>query len=84
MLQVRILRLLTTKFGVHPREVAALTPYSAQREEIKRRLESKRLTGIEVKTITESQGMHLDLFKCLKTNLISLQVVSMMWLCCQQ
>ena len=37
--------------------IAALTPYSAQKEEIKRYLSRERLSDIQVKTVTESQGI---------------------------
>jgi superfamily I DNA and/or RNA helicase len=36
--------------------ITALTPYSAQKEEIKKRLQEQKLLTIPVKTITESQG----------------------------
>jgi len=36
--------------------IAALTPYSAQKEEIRAQLENQNITGVLVKTITESQG----------------------------
>ena len=49
------MEVLVNTFKVPPREVAALTPYSAQREEIKKKLQERRI-AIEVKTITESQG----------------------------
>ena len=37
-------------------EIAVLTPYSAQKAEIKKQMEKQGITGVEVKTITESQG----------------------------
>ena len=40
------------------REIAVLTPYSAQKEEIIKQMKLKRsLKDIRVKTITESQGV---------------------------
>ena len=39
-------------------EIAALTPYSAQKDEIKKCLLKKdpKLSNVQVKTVTESQG----------------------------
>ena len=37
-------------------EIAALTPYSAQREEIRKELQNSGVRGVRVKTITDSQG----------------------------
>ena len=37
-------------------EIAAITPYSAQKEEIKKYLERENVKGVTVKTITDSQG----------------------------
>jgi len=37
-------------------EVAVITPYSAQKEEIRKQLAEKDLVDVAVKTITESQG----------------------------
>jgi superfamily I DNA and/or RNA helicase len=44
--------------------ITALTPYSAQKEEIKKRLQDEKLpVKISVKTITESQGTdHISLY----------------------
>ena len=39
------------------RKVTALTPYSAQKHEIKREMERRDVVGPQVKTITESQGV---------------------------
>ena len=39
------------------RKVTALTPYSAQKHEIKTEMERKGVVGPQVKTITESQGV---------------------------
>ena len=40
------------------KEIAVLTPYSAQKEEIKKQIRPKQsLNGIVIKTITESQGV---------------------------
>ena len=36
--------------------MAALTPYSAQREEIRRELRNHGVSHVPVKTITDSQG----------------------------
>lgn len=46
------MKVLIEKFKVDPGKIAVLTPYSAQREELKRRLNNI----VEIKTITESQG----------------------------
>ena len=47
------------------RKVAALTPYSAQKDEIKREMKEERIDGPQVKTITESQGaIHLIFSTC--------------------
>lgn len=42
-------------------QIAALTPYSAQKDEIKKYLSKKdpKLSGVHVKTVTESQGIIL-------------------------
>ena len=48
--------MLTEVHNVHPNEIAVLTPYSAQKVEIKRIAEKQEIIGVEVKTITESQG----------------------------
>ena len=37
-------------------QIAALTPYSAQKEEIKKHLKARKLSDVQVKTVTESQG----------------------------
>ena len=37
-------------------KITALTPYSAQRNEIKREMERRGVVGPQVKTITQSQG----------------------------
>ena len=47
---------LVTKHGVKQDQIAALTPYSAQKEEIKKCLRNRGLSEIRVKTVTESQG----------------------------
>ena len=51
-LQTKIVNVLINNFKVKPSKIAVLTPYSAQREEIKKQLQNK----VEIKTITESQG----------------------------
>jgi len=53
---VEIAKVLIRKHGVDPDKIAALTPYSAQKEEIREQLENQNITGVVVKTITESQG----------------------------
>ena len=55
-IQVQIVKTLVDTHKVDPKQIAALTPYSAQREEIKKQLERQHITGVQVKTITESQG----------------------------
>ena len=54
--QVEIAKVLIHTHGVDPDKIAALTPYSAQKEEIRAQLENQNITGVVVKTITESQG----------------------------
>ena len=54
--QVEIAKVLIHKHGVDPDMIAALTPYSAQKEEIRAQLENQNITGVLVKNITESQG----------------------------
>lgn len=46
-----------TKYQVAQNQIAALTPYSAQKEEIKRILRENNVPDIQVKTVTESQGL---------------------------
>ena len=43
---------------VAPNQIAALTPYSAQKDEIKKCLLRKdpKLSSVHVRTVTESQG----------------------------
>jgi len=53
---VDIAKVLIHIHGVDPDMIAALTPYSAQKEEIRAQLENQNITGVLVKTITESQG----------------------------
>ncbi len=55
-LQAQIAKTLITVHGVSPKEVAAITPYSAQREEIRKQLQTQAVSDVLVKTITESQG----------------------------
>lgn len=55
--QVSIAKTLVQRHHVPNREIAVLTPYSAQKEEIKKRMNAQHLGDILVKTITESQGM---------------------------
>ncbi len=38
-------------------EIAAITPYSAQKEEIKKQLKQLELEAVMVKTITDAQGI---------------------------
>ena len=54
--QAEIAVVLVNQHRVSQTSITALTPYSAQKEEIKKRLQEKRLSNILVKTITESQG----------------------------
>ena len=54
--QAYIAHVLHTKHGVPVAKLAALTPYSAQREELRKQLNRRALPGVTVKTITESQG----------------------------
>ena len=55
-IKVQIAKRLIDTHKVVPKQIAALSPYSAQREEIKKQLERQHVTGVQVKTITESQG----------------------------
>ena len=55
-MQAQIARQLIITYGVKAEEIAALTPYSAQREEIRRELRNSRVRDVRVKTITDSQG----------------------------
>ena len=48
--------MLVTNHRVAQNQIAALTPYSAQKEEIKKHLKDRNLSQIQVKTVTESQG----------------------------
>ena len=48
--------MLVTTHRVAQTQIAALTPYSAQKEEIKKYLKDYGLSDIRVKTVTESQG----------------------------
>ena len=57
--QVDIAEHLLSNYHVNPEEIAVITPYSAQKEEIKTRLKKRAVDGIAVKTITESQGVYL-------------------------
>ena len=52
--------MLVTRHRVAQNQIAALTPYSAQKEEIKKYLKDRNLAGIQVKTVTESQGDYLN------------------------
>ena len=54
--QAQIAKQLIIIYGVNAEEIAALTPYSAQREEIRRELRNFGVKGVRVKTITDSQG----------------------------
>jgi len=59
------MKVLMDKHTIDPKHIAALTPYSAQREEIRKQMKKQRVSGVEVKTITESQGKQrkiLDLY----------------------
>ncbi len=48
--------MLVARHKVAQKQIAALTPYSAQKEEIKKYLRARNLSDITVKTVTESQG----------------------------
>ena len=60
-MQVEIAHVLVSHHKVPRTSLTALTPYSSQKEEIKKRLEEKTLSEIPVKTITESQGEYIGL-----------------------
>ena len=55
-IQAQIAKQLINNYGVKAEEIAALTPYSAQREEIRKELRNSRVRDVRVKTITDSQG----------------------------
>ena len=57
--QAEVAAVLVNRHHVTEASITALTPYSAQKEEIKKRLQDKKLLTIPVKTITESQGTNL-------------------------
>lgn len=58
--QAEIAAVLVNQHKVSQASITALTPYSAQKEELKKRLQEKRLLDVPVKTITESQGDDLN------------------------
>ena len=51
-----IARVLHNIHKVEFSQMAVLTPYSAQKEEIKKLADQAKLTGLKVASITESQG----------------------------
>jgi len=53
---VEIAEVLIHAHKISSGQIAVLTPYSAQKEEIKIQLTKRKVTGVTVKTITESQG----------------------------
>ena len=55
-IKAKIASILVTRHQVKENEIAALTPYSAQKEEVKKHLLDKGLSTMQVKTVTESQG----------------------------
>ena len=55
-MKAKIASVLVTRHRVKENQIAALTPYSAQKEEIKKHLLAKGLSAMQAKTITESQG----------------------------
>ncbi len=61
-LQAQIAKKLVGTHGIHPDRIAAITPYSAQREEIRKQLQTQSLSAVLVKTITESQGITTGVF----------------------
>lgn len=52
-----IASVLVSQYRVKQNQIAALTPYSAQKEEIKRCLNANNVSDIKVKTVKESQGL---------------------------
>lgn len=58
---MEVAELLVSNYHVSPEEIAVITPYSAQKEEIKTRLKTTCVDGIAVKTITESQGKFISI-----------------------
>ena len=57
-LQAQIAKELITNHSIDPKQIAAITPYSAQREEIRKQLQAYNIHDVLVKTITESQGIY--------------------------
>ena len=53
---MEIVEVLIHTHKISSSEIAVLSPYSAQKEEIKIQLTKRKVTGVAVKTITESQG----------------------------
>lgn len=47
---------LTAEGGIHPKDIAILSPYNAQVAEIGKSLQSKGIYGVTVCTIMKSQG----------------------------
>lgn len=59
-MQVRIVQVLHQDYRVETQQLAILTPYSAQKSMIKKKLQQHgRLKEIKVSTITESQGKQM-------------------------
>ena len=52
------MKALRDKHNFDLRNVAALTPYSAQKDEIEREMENEGIDGPQVKTIINSQGIY--------------------------
>lgn len=56
LLQAAIAKRLISEHGMQAEDIAAITPYSAQKEEIKKQLKRLKLEAVVVKTITDAQG----------------------------
>ncbi len=61
---------LISKYGMQPGEIAAITPYSAQKEEIKNQLQLLKIGGVVVKTIMDAQGIMVCIVQIMKLHVI--------------
>ena len=55
--QVEIVDTLIRQYKINPDSIATITPYSAQKEEIRKELDSHGLKAVKAKSITDSQGV---------------------------
>ena len=63
LIQAEIAEALISRHKVEPGEIAVITPYSAQKEEVKKQLGREGVEGVTVKTITDSQGKLCHLYR---------------------